>query len=257
MLFCLCYVLFFILVCVVLVLGFFWVLLFNGWWWLLLVSLVGLLLVYLIWSWCWLNVVFVYFGWELVCFDCEFKVLFEWVSFLCVGNDLLQNCIVVLEQVVSCICDSWWFMVDGLEGLLVVILICDLQGQILLVNCKVCDLFGGELCGVELCQCLVEFGYLSFVGGVCLMLEILEVIEFCDYWECDLCFDLVCLLLVESEIVIGWLVSLIDLSVECDVECQCVIFLCFFFYDLCVLYLVIFVLFDVCFVEDEVGQQVY
>lgn len=111
-------------------------------------------------------------------------------------------------------------MADGLEGLPVATLICDPQGQILLANRKARDLFGGELRGDELRQCLAELGHPSLAGGARPTLETLEAIEFRDHRERDLRLDLARLLPVESETAIGWLVSLIDLSAERDAERQ-------------------------------------
>ncbi|RUJ15144.1 CHASE2 domain-containing protein [Pseudomonas aeruginosa] len=245
------------LACAVLALGLSWALLLNGWWWSPLASLVGLLLAYLIWSWRRLNAVLAYFGWELARLDREPKVLPERASPPRAGNDPLQNRIAALEQAVSRTRDSRRFMADGLEGLPVATLICDPQGQILLANRKARDLFGGELRGAELRQCLAELGHPSLAGGARPTLETLEAIEFRDHRERDLRLDLARLLPVESETAIGWLVSLIDLSAERDAERQRATLLRFLSHDLRAPHSAILALLDVRPAEDEAGQQVY
>ncbi|MCG0248332.1 CHASE2 domain-containing protein [Pseudomonas aeruginosa] len=245
------------LACAALALGLSWALLLNGWWWLPLASLVGLLLAYLIWSWRRLNAVLAYFGWELARLDREPKVLPERASPPRAGNDPLQNRIAALEQAVSRTRDSRRFMADGLEGLPVATLICDPQGQILLANRKARDLFGGELRGAELRQCLAELGHPSLAGGARPTLETLEAIEFRDHRERDLRLDLARLLPVESETAIGWLVSLIDLSAERDAERQRATLLRFLSHDLRAPHSAILALLDVRPAEDEAGQQVY
>ncbi|HCU2016390.1 TPA: CHASE2 domain-containing protein [Pseudomonas aeruginosa] len=243
--------------CAALALGLSWALLLNGWWWSPLASLVGLLLAYLIWSWRRLNAVLAYFGWELARLDREPKVLPERASPPRAGNDPLQNRIAALEQAVSRTRDSRRFMADGLEGLPVATLICDPQGQILLANRKARDLFGGELRGDELRQCLAELGHPSLAGGARPTLETLEAIEFRDHRERDLRLDLARLLPVESETAIGWLVSLIDLSAERDAERQRATLLRFLSHDLRAPHSAILALLDVRPAEDEAGQQVY
>lgn len=245
------------LACAALALGLSWALLLNGWWWSPLASLVGLLLAYLIWSWRRLNAVLAYFGWELARLDREPKVLPERASPPRAGNDPLQNRIAALEQAVSRTRDSRRFMADGLEGLPVATLICDPQGQILLANRKARDLFGGELRGDELRQCLAELGHPSLAGGARPMLETLEAIEFRDHRERDLRLDLARLLPVESETAIGWLVSLIDLSAERDAERQRATLLRFLSHDLRAPHSAILALLDVRPAADEAGQQVY
>ncbi|WP_319089648.1 CHASE2 domain-containing protein [Pseudomonas aeruginosa] len=245
------------LACAALALGLSWALLLNGWWWSPLASLVGLLLAYLIWSWRRLNAVLAYFGWELARLDREPKVLPERASPPRAGNDPLQNRIAALEQAVSRTRDSRRFMADGLEGLPVATLICDPQGQILLANRKARDLFGGELRGAELRQCLAELGHPSLAGGARPTLETLEAIEFRDHRERDLRLDLARLLPVESETAIGWLVSLIDLSAERDAERQRATLLRFLSHDLRAPHSAILALLDVRPAEDEAGQQVY
>ncbi|HCF6609889.1 TPA: CHASE2 domain-containing protein [Pseudomonas aeruginosa] len=245
------------LACAALALGLSWTLLLNGWWWSPLASLVGLLLAYLIWSWRRLNAVLAYFGWELARLDREPKVLPERASPPRAGNDPLQNRIAALEQAVSRTRDSRRFMADGLEGLPVATLICDPQGQILLANRKARDLFGGELRGDELRQCLAELGHPSLAGGARPTLETLEAIEFRDHRERDLRLDLARLLPVESETAIGWLVSLIDLSAERDAERQRATLLRFLSHDLRAPHSAILALLDVRPAEDEAGQQVY
>ncbi|HGN3171965.1 TPA: CHASE2 domain-containing protein [Pseudomonas aeruginosa] len=245
------------LACAALALGLSWALLLNGWWWSPLASLVGLLLAYLIWSWRRLNAVLAYFGWELARLDREPKVLPERASPPRAGNDPLQNRIAALEQAVSRTRDSRRFMADGLEGLPVATLICDPQGQILLANRKARDLFGGELRGDELRQCLAELGHPSLAGGARPTLETLEAIEFRDHRERDLRLDLARLLPVESETAIGWLVSLIDLSAERDAERQRATLLRFLSHDLRAPHSAILALLDVRPAEDEAGQQVY
>lgn len=245
------------LACAALALGLSWALLLNGWWWSPLASLVGLLLAYLIWSWRRLNAVLAYFGWELARLDREPKVLPERASPPRAGNDPLQNRIAALEQAVSRTRDSRRFMADGLEGLPVATLICDPQGQILLANRKARDLFGGELRGDELRQCLAELGHPSLSGGARPTLETLEAIEFRDHRERDLRLDLARLLPVESETAIGWLVSLIDLSAERDAERQRATLLRFLSHDLRAPHSAILALLDVRPAEDEAGQQVY
>ncbi len=245
------------LACAALALGLSWALLLNGWWWSPLASLVGLLLAYLIWSWRRLNAVLAYFGWELARLDREPKVLPERASPPRAGNDPLQNRIAALEQAVSRTRDSRRFMADGLEGLPAATLICDPQGQILLANRKARDLFGGELRGDELRQCLAELGHPSLAGGARPTLETLEAIEFRDHRERDLRLDLARLLPVESETAIGWLVSLIDLSAERDAERQRATLLRFLSHDLRAPHSAILALLDVRPAEDEAGQQVY
>ncbi|MER0853594.1 CHASE2 domain-containing protein [Pseudomonas aeruginosa] len=245
------------LACAALALGLSWALLLNGWWWSPLASLVGLLLAYLIWSWRRLNAVLAYFGWELARLDREPKVLPERASPPRAGNDPLQNRIAALEQAVSRTRDSRRFMADGLEGLPVATLICDPQGQTLLANRKARDLFGGELRGDELRQCLAELGHPSLAGGARPTLETLEAIEFRDHRERDLRLDLARLLPVESETAIGWLVSLIDLSAERDAERQRATLLRFLSHDLRAPHSAILALLDVRPAEDEAGQQVY
>jgi CHASE2 domain-containing sensor protein/signal transduction histidine kinase len=245
------------LACMVLTLGLSWSLLQSGWWWSPLASLIGQLLAYLIWNWRRLNAVLAYFGWELARLDREPKVLPERASTPRPGNDPLQDRIAALEQAISRTRDSRRFMADGLEGLPVATVICDPQGQILLANRKARALFGQPLRGDVLRQRLAELGHPSFANGANPALESLEAVEFHDHRQRDLLVELARLLPVESETAIGWLVSLIDLSVERDAERQRATLLRFLSHDLRAPHSAILALLDVRPAEDEAGRQVY
>jgi CHASE2 domain-containing sensor protein/signal transduction histidine kinase len=203
-----------------------------GWWWSPAASLLGMLLGYLIWNWRRLNAVLAYFGWELARLDSEPKVFPERRRSQAPAGDVLQGQIVALEQAMSRTRDTRRFIADGLEYLPVATLISDPNGRILLANRKAREIFSSSLVGEEMLEQLSELGYPVPSGGTLPALSTLEPLEFRDTQARSLRLDLAPLLPAEGDSVIGWLLSLTDLSVERDAEEQRAVLLRFLSHDL-------------------------
>ncbi|ATE80449.1 MULTISPECIES: CHASE2 domain-containing protein [Pseudomonas] len=203
-----------------------------GWWWSPAASLLGMLLGYLIWNWRRLNAVLAYFGWELARLDSEPKVFPERRRTQAPAGDVLQGQIVALEQAMSRTRDTRRFIADGLEYLPVATLISDPNGRILLANRKAREIFSSSLVGEEMLEQLSELGYPVPSDGTLPALSTLEPLEFRDTQARSLRLDLAPLLPAEGDSVIGWLLSLTDLSVERDAEEQRAVLLRFLSHDL-------------------------
>ncbi|MCP1442458.1 CHASE2 domain-containing sensor protein/signal transduction histidine kinase [Pseudomonas sp. GGS8] len=203
-----------------------------GWWWSPAASLLGMLLGYLIWNWRRLNAVLAYFGWELARLDSEPKVFPERRRTQAPAGDVLQGQIVALEQAMSRTRDTRRFIADGLEYLPVATLISDPNGRILLANRKAREIFSSSLVGEEMFEQLSELGYPVPTDGTLTALSTLEPLEFRDTQARSLRLDLAPLLPAEGDSVIGWLLSLTDLSVERDAEEQRAVLLRFLSHDL-------------------------
>ncbi|WP_448722568.1 CHASE2 domain-containing protein [Pseudomonas farris] len=203
-----------------------------GWWWSPAASLLGMMLGYLIWNWRRLNAVLAYFGWELARLDREPKVFPERRRTQAPAGDVLQGQIVALEQAMSRTRDTRRFIADGLEYLPVATLISDPQGRILLANRKAREVFGRGLVGEDMLKQLSDLGYPVPSNGMPSALSTLEPLEFRDTQARSLRLDLAPLLPAEGDSVIGWLLSLTDLSVERDAEEQRAVLLRFLSHDL-------------------------
>jgi CHASE2 domain-containing sensor protein/signal transduction histidine kinase len=208
------------------------VLLRLGWWWSPAASLIGMMLGYLIWNWRRLNAVLAYFGWELARLDSEPKVFPERRRTQAPAGDVLQGQIVALEQAMSRTRDTRRFIADGLEYLPVATLISDPQGRILLANRKAREVFCRGLVGEDMLEQLSDLGYPVPSNGTPSALSTLEPLEFRDTQARSLRLDLAPLLPAEGDAVIGWLLSLTDLSVERDAEEQRAVLLRFLSHDL-------------------------
>ncbi|EJN20733.1 putative transmembrane sensor domain protein [Pseudomonas sp. GM79] len=208
------------------------VLLRLGWWWSPAASLLGMMLGYLIWNWRRLNAVLAYFGWELARLDGEPKVFPERRRTQAPAGDVLQGQIVALEQAMSRTRDTRRFIADGLEYLPVATLISDPQGRILLANRKAREVFCHGLVGEDMLEQLSDLGYPVPSNGMPSALSTLEPLEFRDTQARSLRLDLAPLLPAEGDSVIGWLLSLTDLSVERDAEEQRAVLLRFLSHDL-------------------------
>ncbi|MGF6491177.1 CHASE2 domain-containing protein [Pseudomonas frederiksbergensis] len=208
------------------------VLLRLGWWWSPAASLLGMMLGYLIWNWRRLNAVLAYFGWELARLDSEPKVFPERRRTQAPAGDVLQGQIVALEQAMSRTRDTRRFIADGLEYLPVATLISDPHGRILLANRKAREVFCRGLVGEDMLEQLSDLGYPVPSNGMASALSILEPLEFRDTQARSLRLDLAPLLPAEGDSVIGWLLSLTDLSVERDAEEQRAVLLRFLSHDL-------------------------
>lgn len=208
------------------------VLLRLGWWWSPAASLLGMMLGYLIWNWRRLNAVLAYFGWELARLDSEPKVFPERRRTQAPAGDVLQGQIVALEQAMSRTRDTRRFIADGLEYLPVATLISDPHGRILLANRKAREVFGRGLVGEDMLEQLSDLGYPVPSNGTPSALSTLEPLEFRDTQARSLRLDLEPLLPAEGDSVIGWLLSLTDLSVERDAEEQRAVLLRFLSHDL-------------------------
>ncbi|EJM68306.1 putative transmembrane sensor domain protein [Pseudomonas sp. GM50] len=208
------------------------VLLRLGWWWSPAASLLGMMLGYLIWNWRRLNAVLAYFGWELARLDSEPKVFPERRRTQAPAGDVLQGQIVALEQAMSRTRDTRRFIADGLEYLPVATLISDPNGRILLANRKAREVFGRGLVGEDMLEQLSDLGYPVPSNGMPSALSTLEPLEFRDTQARSLRLDLAPLLPAEGDSVIGWLLSLTDLSVERDAEEQRAVLLRFLSHDL-------------------------
>ncbi|RON34966.1 ATPase [Pseudomonas frederiksbergensis] len=208
------------------------VLLRLGWWWSPAASLIGMMLGYLIWNWRRLNAVLAYFGWELARLDSEPKVFPERRRTQAPAGDVLQGQIVALEQAMSRTRDTRRFIADGLEYLPVATLISDPQGRILLANRKAREVFCRGLVGEDMLEQLSDLGYPVPSNGMPSALSTLEPLEFRDTQARSLRLDLAPLLPAEGDSVIGWLLSLTDLSVERDAEEQRAVLLRFLSHDL-------------------------
>lgn len=203
-----------------------------GWWWSPAASLLGMMLGYLIWNWRRLNAVLAYFGWELARLDSEPKVFPERRRAQAPAGDVLQGQIVALEQAMSRTRDTRRFIADGLEYLPVATLISDPQGRILLANRKAREVFCHDLVGEDMLEQLSDLGYPVPSNGMPSALSTLEPLEFRDTQARSLRLDLAPLLPAEGDSVIGWLLSLTDLSVERDAEEQRAVLLRFLSHDL-------------------------
>jgi CHASE2 domain-containing sensor protein/signal transduction histidine kinase len=203
-----------------------------GWWWSPAASLLGMLLGYLIWNWRRLNAVLAYFGWELARLDSEPKVFPERRRSQAPAGDVLQGQIVALEQAMSRTRDTRRFIADGLEYLPVATLISDPHGRILLANRKAREVFSCGLVGEDMLRQLSRLGYPAASDGTPPALSTLEPLEFRDTQARSLRLDLAPLLPAEGDSVIGWLLSLTDLSVERDAEEQRAVLLRFLSHDL-------------------------
>jgi CHASE2 domain-containing sensor protein/signal transduction histidine kinase len=203
-----------------------------GWWWSPAASLLGMLLGYLIWNWRRLNAVLAYFGWELARLDSEPKVFPERRRTQAPAGDVLQGQIVALEQAMSRTRDTRRFIADGLEYLPVATLISDPHGRILLANRKAREVFSCGLVGEDMLRQLSRLGYPAASDGTPPALSTLEPLEFRDTQARSLRLDLAPLLPAEGDSVIGWLLSLTDLSVERDAEEQRAVLLRFLSHDL-------------------------
>lgn len=208
------------------------VLLRLGWWWSPAASLIGMMLGYLIWNWRRLNAVLAYFGWELARLDSEPKVFPERRRTQAPAGDVLQGQIVALEQAMSRTRDTRRFIADGLEYLPVATLISDPNGRILLANRKAREVFCRGLVGEDMLEQLSDLGYPVPPNGMPSALSTLEPLEFRDTQARSLRLDLAPLLPAEGDAVIGWLLSLTDLSVERDAEEQRAVLLRFLSHDL-------------------------
>ena len=208
------------------------VLLRLGWWWSPAASLIGMMLGYLIWNWRRLNAVLAYFGWELARLDSEPKVFPERRRTQAPAGDVLQGQIVALEQAMSRTRDTRRFIADGLEYLPVATLISDPSGRILLANRKAREVFCRGLVGEDMLEQLSDLGYPVPSNGMPSALSTLEPLEFRDTQARSLRLDLAPLLPAEGDSVIGWLLSLTDLSVERDAEEQRAVLLRFLSHDL-------------------------
>ena len=208
------------------------VLLRLGWWWSPASSLLGMMLGYLIWNWRRLNAVLAYFGWELARLDSEPKVFPERRRTQAPAGDVLQGQIVALEQAMSRTRDTRRFIADGLEYLPVATLISDPSGRILLANRKAREVFCRGLVGEDMLEQLSDLGYPVPSNGMPSALSTLEPLEFRDTQARSLRLDLAPLLPAEGDSVIGWLLSLTDLSVERDAEEQRAVLLRFLSHDL-------------------------
>jgi len=189
-----------------------------GHWWSPAACLIGLLLSYLIWNWRRLSVILAYFGWELARLDDEPKVLPERRRAPASKGDVLQGRIFALEQAVSRTRDTQRFMADGLECLPVATLITDPQGNILLANRIAREVFGCELVTENLLEKLADLGYPRLHNGVRPALSALEIVEFRDVHQRSLRLALAPLLPADGDVVLGWLLSLTDLSIERDAQ---------------------------------------
>ncbi|WP_339522824.1 CHASE2 domain-containing protein [Pseudomonas sp. EL_65y_Pfl2_R96] len=203
-----------------------------GWWWSPAASLLGMLLGYLIWNWRRLNAVLAYFGWELARLDSEPKVFPERRRTQAPAGDVLQGQIVALEQAMSRTRDTRRFISDGLEYLPVATLISDPNGRILLANRKAREVFCRGLVGEDMLKQLSDLGYPVPSAGTPPALSTLEPLEFRDTQARSLRLDLEPLLPAEGDSVIGWLLSLTDLSIERDAEEQRAVLLRFLSHDL-------------------------
>jgi signal transduction histidine kinase len=204
----------------------------QGWWWAPMPSVFGMLLGYLIWNWRRLSVVLAYFGLELARLDAEPKVFPERRRAGYTGSDRLQRQIMALEQAMSRTRDTRRFIADGLEYLPVATMICDPQGKILLGNRQARDLFGHGLAGGDVLEHLAQLGYPGLEGGALHRLSTLPLVEFRDAQERSLRLERAALLPVDGDAPIGWLLSIIDLSVEREAQEQRSVMLRFLSHDL-------------------------
>ncbi|MCK9797096.1 CHASE2 and HATPase_c domain-containing protein [Pseudomonas sp. MAFF 302030] len=225
-----------------------------GAWWSPAASVLGMLLAYLTWNWRRLRVVLAYFGWELARLDAEPKVLPERRRRQAPSGDVLQGQIVALEQAMSRTRDTQRFIADGLEYLPVATLISDPGGRILLANRNARELFAHSLVGSDLLAQLASLGYPGLEDQT---LASLVPVEFRDTQERSLRTDLAPLLPVDSDIPIGWLLSLTDLSVERDAERQRGLLLRFLSHDLRAPHSAILALLDVQRLQAPDDQPVY
>jgi len=209
-----------------------WGLLRWGGWWSPAACLIGLLLAYLIWNWRRLSVILAYFGWELARLDNEPKVLPERRRAPASKGDVLQGRIFALEQAVSRTRDTRRFMADGLECLPVATLITDPVGNILLANRIARDVFGNELIAENLLGQLAGLGYPPLQDGLRPSLSTLEIVEFRDIQQRSLRLDLAPLRPADSDVALGWLLSMTDLSIERDAQQQRETLLRFLSHDL-------------------------
>ncbi|EJM20749.1 putative transmembrane sensor domain protein [Pseudomonas sp. GM18] len=228
-----------------------------GWWWSPAASLLGMLLGYLIWNWRRLNAVLAYFGWELARLDSEPKVFPERRRTPAPAGDVLQGQIVALEQAMSRTRDTRRFIADGLEYLPVATLISDPNGRILLANRKAREIFSSSLVGEDMLEQLSELGYPVPSNGTLPALSALESLEFRDTQARSLRLDLAPLLPAEGDSVIGWLLSLTDLSVERDAEEQRAVLLRFLSHDLRAPHSAILALLDVQRHQESGDTQVF
>lgn len=204
----------------------------NGWWWSPAPSMIGVVLGYLIWNWRRLSVILAYFGWELARLDDEPKILPERRRRVAAQGDVLQGSIAALEQALSRTRDTRRFMADGLECLPIATLICDTRGQILLCNRSARALLGEPLQGENFLDCLAALGHPALAHGQRPELAALPASEFRDRRERSLRLEPAPLLQAEAEVLVGWLFSLTDLSIERDAEQQRATLLRFLSHDL-------------------------
>jgi len=207
-----------------------WALLRIGWWWSPAASLLGLLLTYLLWSWRRLSAVLAYFGWELARLDAEPRVLPERKAAQPHVGDVLQQRIMALERAVARVRDTRRFMADGLEQLPVATLVCDPQGRLLLSSERARSIIGGTCRDLRLDTLLAELGHPQAeatddpltLGGV----------EFRTSRGLYLRVEVAPMLPAEGEAPVGWLVALVDLSVEREAQAQRSAMLRFLSHDL-------------------------
>ena len=195
-------------------------------------AVLSMLFGYLIWNWRRLSVVLTYFGWELARLDSEPKVFPERRRTRFPRGDRLQKQVMALEQAMSRTRDTHRFIADGLEYLPVATLISDPRGQILLGNRKARDLFGASLVGDGVVEQLLQLGYPDLIHGAIGQLSTLPLLEFRDVKERSLRLERAVLLPADGETPVGWLWSLIDLSIERDAEEQRAVMLRFLSHDL-------------------------
>lgn len=204
----------------------------HGWWWSPAPSMIGVLLGYLLWNWRRLSVILAYFGWELARLNDEPKVLPERRRRVAAQGDVLQGSIAALEQALSRTRDTRRFMADGLECLPIATLICDTHGRILLCNRSARAMLGEPLLGGNFLDCLAGLGHPAFAQGARPELAALTASEFRDHRERSLYLQPAPLLQAEAEVLVGWLFSLSDLSIERDAEQQRATLLRFLSHDL-------------------------
>lgn len=144
---------------VVLLLSVIGVLVLGNCWLLLFVVLVGLLVLYLLWSWCQQEVVLCFLCDEMQCLVCEFGLLVDVVLFVCIGC-IFGVYMDVVVLFIDKLCGLCCFLVDVFESLFDVMVICMYDGMICLVNGCSVDLVGqlqmfGQNCVVVLCDLLM------------------------------------------------------------------------------------------------------
>lgn len=201
-------------------------------WWSPTPSVLSMLLGYLVWNWRRLSGVLTYFGWELARLDSEPKIFPERRRPHLRTGDRLQGQIMALEQAMSRTRDTHRFIADGLEYLPVATLISDPNGQILLGNRKARELFSGDLVGNDVLEQLARLGYPALNQDVPASLFELPLLEFRDIKERSLRLERAPLMPVGGDAPVGWLLSLIDLSVERDAQEQRSVLLRFLSHDL-------------------------